>query len=276
MTVHVVADSASDIPPVVAEMLGIIQVPVLVQLGDETFRDRVDLQPSEFYQRVVSSKLAPKTAANSPGLYTETYERLTAGGDSVLSLTVAAKLSGIYNSARLGGEDFGPKVVLVDSTNVTMGEGLMAIQAARAAQKGASLDEVAQLCRQLAPKTHVWAALNTLEFLHRGGRLSATQAFVGSLLQVKPIIHIHDSDVTVVERIRTMRKAVDKLVELVKAAGPAAEMCILHAGSEDLAHEVRSRLSDVFPTERMFYAEAGPAIGTHAGPGAVGVAAILK
>ena len=276
MTVHVVADSVSDIPVVVAEMLGITQVPVLVQLGDETFRDRVDLQPSEFYQRVVSSKIAPKTAANAPGLYSETFERLTAGGDTVLCTTVAAKLSGIYNSARIGAQDFGDKVVVMDSTNVTMGEGLMAIQAARAAQKGASLAEVVELCRQLAPKVHVWAALNTLEFLHRGGRLSATQAFVGSLLQVKPILHIHDSDVAVVERIRTMRKALDKLVELVKMAGPAAEMCILHAGSEDLAKEVRSRLSDIFPADKMFYAEAGPGIGTHAGPGAVGVAAILK
>ncbi|MFN8471740.1 MAG: DegV family protein [Anaerolineae bacterium] len=276
MAVHVVADSASDIPPVVAEMLGITQVPVLVQLGNETFRDRVDLQPSEFYERVVNSKIAPKTAANAPGVYTEAYEHLTADGDSVLSITVAASLSGIYNSARIGAQEFGDKVVVVDSTSASMGEGLIAIQAARAAEKGASLAELNELCQQLAPKTHVWAALNTLEFLHRGGRLSATQAFVGSLLQVKPILDVYSSNVTVVERIRTMRKAIDKLVELVKTAGPASEMCILYSGSKDLADEVRARLADDFPANKVFIAEAGPSIGTHAGPGAVGVAAILK
>ncbi|MFN8482595.1 MAG: DegV family protein [Anaerolineae bacterium] len=276
MAVHVVADSASDIPQVVAEMLGITQVPVLVQLGDETFRDRVDLQPAEFYDRVVNSKIAPKTAANAPGIYSEVFERLTANGDSVVCVTVAAKLSGIYNSARIGAEGFGDRLRLVDTTSVSMGEGLIAIQAARAAQQGASLDEAAALCSRLAPKTHVWAALNTLEFLHRGGRLSATQAFVGSLLQVKPILDIHNSDVAVVERIRTMRKAIDKLVELVTTAGPADEMCILYSGSKDLADEVRARLADHFPTNKMFIAQAGPSIGTHAGPGAVGVAAILK
>ncbi|MFN8498509.1 MAG: DegV family protein [Anaerolineae bacterium] len=276
MAVHVVADSASDIPPVVAEMLGITQVPVLVQLGDETFRDRVDLQPSEFYDRVVNSKIAPKTAANAPGVYSEAFERLTANGDSVLCVTVAASLSGIYNSARIGAQEFGDRVRLADSKSASMGEGLIAIQAARAAQQGASLDEMADLCTRLAPKTHVWAALNTLEFLHRGGRLSATRAFVGSLLQVKPILDVYNSDVAVVERIRTMRKAIDKLVELVKTAGAADEMCILYSGSKDLADEVRARLADDFPTNKMFIAEAGPSIGTHAGPGAVGVAAILK
>ena len=250
-------------------------MPQLVQFGAAGFRDRVDLSADQFYARLAQTKDLPTTAAAAPGQFAQVYaERLADGGD-VVSLHVAAALSGVYNAARMGASEFGGRVHLFDTRSVTMGQGWLAVHAARAAQTGANAQEVVALCDRLAPRVRVWALLDTLEYLQRGGRIGAAQAFVGSLLQFKPILIIQDSAVQAAERVRTLRKALDRLVEIVKTAGPATDLAILHAAAPEMAAEVRRRLADHHPEDRMILSEVGPVVGVHAGPGAVGVAALL-
>ena len=275
MSTRIVTDSVADLPPALAETLGITVVPQLVQFGAEGFRDRVDLSADQFYARLAQSRDLPTTAAAAPGQFAQVYAGRLAEGGEVVSLHVAAGLSGVYNAARIGASEFEGRVHLFDSRSVTMGQGWLAVHAGRAAQDGASALEVVDLCDRLAPRVRVWALLDTLEFLQRGGRIGAAQAFVGSLLQFKPILLIQDSAVHPSERVRTLRKALDRLVELVKAAGPATDLAILHAAAPELAAEVGRRLADHHPADRMVVSEVGPVVGVHAGPGAVGVAALL-
>ena len=275
MPTTIVTDSVADLPPPLAQSLGIIVVPQLVQFGTEGFRDRVDLTADQFYARLAQTKDLPTTAAAAPGQFAQVYAKLLADGGEVVSLHVAAALSGVYNAARIGASEFEGRVHLFDTRSVTMGQGWLAVHAARAAHDGASAQEVLDLCDHLAPRVRVWALLDTLEFLQRGGRIGAAQALVGSLLQFKPILLIQDSTVHPSERVRTLRKALDRLVEMVKTAGPATDLAILHAAAPELAVEVRRRLSDHHSEDRMVVSEVGPVVGVHAGPGAVGVAALL-
>ncbi len=275
MSVRIVTDSAADIPADMLQTLNITTVPALVTFGTQTFEDRVTLSTGDLYARMTQTKTNPTTAAAAPGLFSGVYQRLVDEGHDVVSIHLASKLSGIYNSARLGAADFGDRVALVDSTNVTMAEGWLAIHAARAAQAGASQAEVVDLCQQLAPRTRVWALLDSLEFVLRGGRINQAQFLVGSLLRIKPMLLVRDGALSPLENVRTLRKAVERLVELAQAAQPLAEVAVLHAAAPELADEVCRRVAEFFPIDRIVVTEAGPAIGVHAGPGAVGIGALL-
>ena len=275
MSVKIVTDSVADLPPALAQSLGITVVPQLVQFGAQGFRDRVDLSADQFYARLAQTRDLPTTAAVAPGQFAQVYAERLADGGEVVSLHVAAALSGVFNAARIGASEFEGRVHLFDTRSVTMGQGWLAVHAARAAQAGANAQDVLDLCGRLAPRVRVWALLDTLEFLQRGGRIGAAQALVGSLLQFKPILLIQDSAVLPSERVRTFRKALDRLVEMVKTAGPAADLAILHAAAPELAAEVRRRLGDHHPDDKIVVSEVGPVVGVHAGPGAVGVAALL-
>lgn len=275
MPTRIVCDSIADLPIELAQAFDITIIPQLVIFGDHSQRDRVDIFPTEFYQRLVSSPTLPTTAAAGPGEFASEYSRLVNQGCDVVSIHVAAQLSGIYNSARLAASEFAGRVLTVDSTNVTMAQGWLAVEAAALARQGASAPEVAAACERLAPRLRVWAMLDTLEFLRKGGRISVVQALFGSLLHVKPMIMVRDSTVSLTENVRTLRKAVDRLAQQVVEAGPAARLAVLHAAAPHLADEVRRRLADHHPADQIVITEAGPVLGVHIGPGAVGVAALL-
>lgn len=275
MPVRIVTDSAADLPPAVAANLDITVVPVIVQFGEESLRDRVDLTSADFYRRLAASDALPKTAAPPPGFFTAEYQRLTQAGDDVVSVHVGAGLSGILNSARVAAADFGGRVQLVDSTNLSLAVGWVAIEAARAAQRGASLAEVVAAAESCVPRVRLWSALDTLEYAYKGGRVSAPAAWLGSLLHVKPILDFRDSAVKVTDRIRSMRGAVNRLLDIVQAAGPVQEIGVLHATAPELGAEVQRRVHALYPDLDVSLVETGPAVGVHCGPGAVGIAALL-
>ena len=276
MPVKIVADSASDLPPEVAEELGITVVPVNVQFGDTVYRDGIDLSTDEFYEKLRKNTILPKTSAPSPGTFRETYERIAQNADAIVSIHVSSQLSATYDAARLACSDFDFPVSIIDTETASMACGLLVITAARAAQNGASLAEVEGLLRDTIPRTITYGVFSTLEYLQRGGRIGRAQAFVGSLLKISPILAISKGEVLPVARIRTRPKAIERMCEIVEGYGTIEDMSVMRTTDPAEAEALAQRLSSVYPIDRMYRANIGPAMGTYVGPDAVGVSLIWK
>jgi DegV family protein with EDD domain len=271
--VKVVTDSLADIPKHVAEQLEITQVPCVVRFGDQEFRDRVDLYPSEFYRRLVASPTLPATSQPAAGEFEAVYRKIGETTDQILSIHVIGNLSGTLNAARLGAQNV-PHLHIehVDSRQVTMGMGWLVILAARAAQAGMPLDEIKKMVEDTIPRVHVIAMLDTLEYAQRGGRLGKGAALVGTLLNVKPLLSAVNGEILPVENVRTQKRAIERLVEIVLGSGPIQELSVIHAEAPGLAKKVRLLLADTFSEEHILMSETGPVLGTHVGPGGVGIA----
>ena len=210
MAVRIVTDSTSDLPGDVVERLGITVVAQNVHFGTETYKDNVTITPDTFFSMLASSKELPKTSQASPGEFKEVYDQVGDGADGIVSIHVAAKLSGTYNSAVQARELTTAQcpVEVIDTAQASMGEGLVVIAAAEAANAGASMDEVAAVARNAAGRSHCMALLETLEYLQKGGRIGKAQAMLGSILQIKPMILVRDGEVHELGKARTFREGV--------------------------------------------------------------------
>jgi DegV family protein with EDD domain len=276
MTVGVVTDSTSDLPAGVAENMGITVVPAQIQFGDKAYRDGVDMRNEEFYHRLRASDILPKTSPASIGTFRETYQRLSARVESIISIHVASNLSATHDVAKMASVDSPCRVVVVDSQTASMACGLLAIVAARAARSGSTLSEVEAVVREAVPRTITLAVFGTLEYLARGGRIGKAQAFLGSALKVHPILSIKAGQVVPIERVRTRPKAVERLCQIVEGFGPSREMAVMWTTDSQAADDLVSRLSSSFPKERMYWASIGPSMGSQVGPDALGVALIAE
>jgi DegV family protein with EDD domain len=268
MTVRIITDSTSDLPPDVAAELGITVVPLYVHFGDDAYRDGIDLTTDDFYPRMVASKVIPTTSTPPPADFAEAYDRLAKEADGILVLTISRKLSATYDSAKKGIEERKSKcpIVLLDSRLALMGLGLIAIAAAKAANKGASLDEVLALTKDNIPRLDMRIAFDTLEYLRRGGRIGKAQAFFGSLLKVNPILTIKDGEVYPAARERSRAKAIDYLVKFAEGYVKIEEMALEDATTPNEAEGLRERLGAVFPKENIYRSKVSPVIGAHVGP----------
>jgi DegV family protein with EDD domain len=276
MTVKVVTDSTSDLPPEVAGEMGITIVPAQIQFGEQVFLDGVELTADEFYRRLQSSPTLPKTSPASISTFNSIYRRIAEQADSIISIHVAAKLSVTYDIARQASADLKCPVAVVDSQTASMACGLLAIIAAKAARAGASLKEIEELVRQAIPNTVTFGVFGTLEYLARGGRIGKGQAFLGTLLKINPILAIKMSEVVPVERVRTRSRAVERLCEIVRGLGALREMSVMRTTDAAEAEDVIRRLSSILPPERVYRASIGPSMGSQVGPRAVGVALIAE
>jgi DegV family protein with EDD domain len=276
MGVKVVADSAADIPVQVAADLGITVVPVQVHLGDEVYRDGVDLATDDFYARLRTDSVLPRTSAPAPGTFAEVYRRLAEEADAIISVHVAGNLSATLDAARLGSADLDFPVSLIDSRTASMACGLLAIMAAKAAKGGARLAEIEAMLNDAIPRTITYGVFSTLEYLQRGGRIGRAQAFLGSVLRLSPILAIRLGEIVPVARVRTRSKAMDRLVEILLAAGVPEEMSVMRTTDPEDAEDLARRLSPLYPPERMYRASIGPAMATYVGPDAVGAAVVWK
>jgi len=276
--VALVTDSTSYIPKNIREKYPITVVPQVVIWEGQTYEDDVTITPEQFYTRLRTAKVMPSTSQASVVNMHAAFTTLLEQGYEVLGIFLSAKLSGTFQSAVLGREQLASgkeKVDYIDSNTTAMAMGFMVLTVARAALEGASLAD----CKALAEKAreHVGAYLtvDTLEFLHRGGRIGGAQRFLGTALNLKPILAIQDGRVEAVERVRTRGKALDRLVELVveKCAGKSpVHMATLHADSEADARLMLEKITPlVHPVESVF-AAVSPAVGANAGPGTVGLA----
>ena len=271
--VKILTDSLADIPPPMSQELGITAVPCIVRFGETEYRDRVDLFPPEFYQRLSSSATLPTTSQPATGVFEDIYRKLAQESDQILAIHTIASLSGIFNASRIAAENISNvHIELIDSQQVTMSLGWLVILAARAARAGASLSELRALVEGAMPRVHVIGMLNTLEYAQRGGRLGKGAALVGTLLNVKPLISIVNGDVVPVENVRTQKRALERLIEIVLGSGPIQELAVIHSAAPELAQRITQMLAATFPEDQIVVSETGPVLGTHVGPGAVGIA----
>jgi DegV family protein with EDD domain len=268
MTVKIVTDSTSDMPSEVAKELGITVVPLYVHFGSEAYRDGVDLTTDDFYPRMVASEVIPTTSTPTPADFAREYDRLAEEAEGILVLTISRKLSATYDSAKQGIEERKSKcpVELLDSRLSLMGLGLIAIAAAKAANKGASLKDVLALTKENIPRLDMRIAFDTLEYLRRGGRIGKAQAFFGSLLKVNPILTIKDGEVYPAARERSRAKAVDYLVNFADGYTHIEEMAVEDATTPDEADGLIERLGAKYPKEDIYRSKVSPVIGAHVGP----------
>ncbi len=268
MTVKIVTDSVADLPPEVVEELGITVVPLHVRFGEKVYRDGIDITAEQFYRRLASEETMPATSVPPPAAFAEAYDKLAEETDGILTVVVSAKLSGTYDVAEqsIGLMKRKCRVEVVDSQSAIMGEGLVAITAAKAARAGAGLDEVMAIAQRNVKRVEFRAAFDTLEYLKRGGRIGAAQALLGSMLNINPIIAIKDGVVHPAGRERSRAKVIDHLCNFALSYARIEEMAIEDATTPDDAEMLAERLGAKFPKERIYRSKTSPVIGTHTGP----------
>ncbi len=249
-------------------------IPLNVHFGTEAYRDGVEISGDEFYNRLVSSPRLPTTSQPSVGDFLQLYQELGQTTDELVSVHISTKLSGTLNSATQAREQYdGPcRIEVVDSQQACMGLGLVATAAARAASRGASAEEVVQEVHRAIPQVEFFGLLDTLEYLEKGGRIGKAQAFVGSLLRVKPILGVIDGECHPVERARTRGKGIDRLCELVQEHMPMEDLAVVHTTTPEEAQELANRLQPYLPEGEVLISQVGPVVGTYLGPRALGVA----
>ncbi len=276
MTVRVVTDSTADLPTVVADELGIVVVPLHIHYGEETFQDGVTISTEGFYNLLTTGEILPKTSAPSSGMFMETYERLAQETDEIVSIHISTKLSATYASALVArdGVETPCRIELVDSLSASIGLGLLTIQAAKLACQGASLDDIVQATQRSVPRIHLFGVVDTLEYLHKGGRIGRAATFLGSMLNVKPIIGVKDGIVYPIERVRGREKALDRVCELVGSYNGITSLAVAHTTNESEMEQFAGRLSQFFPVDEMIRSRCGATLGTYVGPGALLVALI--
>ena len=276
MAVKIVSDSTADIPEQLADSLGVTIVPAYVLIDDVAYREGVDITRAEFYTRLQSSSRLPTTSQPTPTDFIQNLEPLVNEGHQVVCITLSRQLSGTYNSAIQAAAEFSDGMVsVIDSNTATAGHMLQVVAAAEdAARPDATAQSVTEAAAARAQRGFAYCALDTLEYLQKGGRIGAAQAFVGSLLKVKPILRVADGQVEPLERPRNMRRAVQRLEELIRGHGPASKLAVAYATDPAAADDLLSRLSDLVPADQSYTMQIGSAIGTHGGPGAIGVATL--
>ncbi len=277
MAIRIVTDSTSDLTPELANELGVTVVPANVIIDDVTYRDGVDLKSDEFYRRLIDGPGLPTTSQPSVGTFQAAYQEILDQGDEIVSIHVSGKLSGTVNSANQAKGSLGENapIEVVDSGGASIALALIIAAAAEAAGGAASCQELAEQVRRDLPRTSAVFALDTLEYLQKGGRIGKAQAFVGSLLSVKPILTLVDGEVHPLERPRNHQRAMRRMAELTREKGPAARLGIAFSTDEAWAADLRGSLSDVVPEDKVITVRFGPALGTYVGPRAVGVALTL-
>jgi DegV family protein with EDD domain len=276
MSIRIVTDSNCDLPEKIVNELGIVVIPMYINIGTESYLDGVEMSRQEFYEGLPHFDTHPMTSVPGPGVFVETFEALASeGATEILCVHIASSLSAMANSARLAAEQWDKLPVTVfDSGNLTLGTGLQAVAAAKAAAEGHSMAEIMALLEELAPRTYCFAALDTVEFLRRSGRLTRFQWGLASVLQIKPLLKMNNGEYDM-ERVRTRKAALARVVELLEELGPLEELALVHTHAPEEAEALARQASHLLTGGAIsMSAEVTPVIGTHIGPGAVGFIAV--
>ena len=270
--VQVVTDSTADLPRSLRDQLGIAVVPLTVTFGQESFEDGVEITPSKFLDRMRAGGNLPKTSQPPSAKFAAVFERALAEGRDVVCVTISSELSGTYNAARLAAEQVDDaRVRVIDSRAATMQLGWVVVEAARAASEGAALQDVVDRATAAMPRAHLFAVLQTLDYVYKGGRIGRAQQVVGSALAIKPVLGVIDGVVTPVERIRTWKTALGRATELAATTGTPTNIAVLHADNLPDAETTAKALRQRFPDATIVVDWAGSTILTYAGPGAIGI-----
>jgi DegV family protein with EDD domain len=279
-SVAIVCDGCSSLSPEVAAMYGVHIVPIYVTFGTETYRDGVDLDADQFYHLLRSHARPPTTSQPTAEDFVETYvaawrEAQPKGAEAIVSIHPSVKMTATVNSAEAA-KDRLPEIPIhvIDTQSISMGQGLIAIEAARAALAGKDVGEILCLVDNLTQKMNILFTVETLEYLHKGGRIGGAAALFGSLLSIKPVLAVSNGQVEPVEKPRTRNRAIGRLLDRMAehvGASTAVHAAVLHCDAPRDAQALAEQVMSRFELPELMVAEAGPTIGTHGGPGTVGV-----
>ena len=274
--IHLVTDSTSDISPSDAQALGVHIVPLIVRFGEEQYRDGVDIDADQFYAKLARTEVHPTTSQPSPDVFSTLYRTLLANpDDQVVGLHISAKLSGTLQSATLAAQAFDPgRIHLVDTESVSGGLQLLVRAALDDIRAGDSAATVAENAMRRRSKVTILVLLDTLTYLHRGGRIGRAQAFVGSLLNVKPLIAVRDGEVVPMARPRSRSKGIELIVEQVRGCTPLRSLAEFHAAASESMVDLEQRLSTAVSNVTAILGRIGPVVGAYSGPGGLGVACL--
>ena len=274
--IHLVTDSTADISPSDAQSLGVQVVPLVVRFGDEQYRDGVDIDADQFYAKLASTDVHPTTSQPSPDAFSTLYRTLLSNPqDQVVGLHISTKLSGTLQSATLAAKDFDPgRIHLVDTESVSGGLQLLVRAALEDIQAGDTAAAVAEKATRRRSKVTILVLLDTLTYLHRGGRIGRAQAFVGSLLNVKPLIAVRDGEVVPLARPRSRSKGIEMIVEQVRACAPLRGLAEFHAAAAESMADLEGRLGAAVSNVTAVLGRIGPVVGAYSGPGGLGVACL--
>jgi DegV family protein with EDD domain len=276
MAIRIVTDSNCDLPQAVVDRYQIVVIPFYINIGTESYLDGVQMSRAQFYEGLPDFESHPMTSVPGPGTLIEVFEALAAeGATEILAIHMGGSLSAMVNSARLAAEEWHTvPVTIFDSGNLTLGTGLQVMAAAEAVVAGRTMDEIVAMLEDLSARTHCFAALETVEFLRRSGRLTRFQSGLATVLRIKPLLKMNDNDYDM-ERVRTNNGATRRLLELVEALGPLEQLVVVHTHDEARADALREQARELFPEDALgFSAEVTPVIGVHIGPGAAGFVAV--
>ncbi len=272
--VRVVTDSSCDLPADVVRQHAITVVPLSIRFGEEEFVDGRDLTPSAFWARSAASAVLPSTAAPSPGAFEQAFrDAAAAGASGVVCINLSSKLSATIQAAETAAKALAGELPVraVDSLSVSLGLGLICVEAAKAGAAGASVDEIVALAEDMGRRTKIHATLDTLENLKKGGRIGAAKALMGTMLSVKPVIEVVDGAVEAGPKVRTRSKALQYLVDRITAQPSVENLAVLHGDAPDV-DAFLDLLAPHFPRERIVVGQLGAVVGSHTGPRTIGVA----
>ena len=274
MAIRIVTDSASDLPVALAQANDVTVVPAYVIIGDETYKDGVEITADQFYERLGTLPRLPTTSQPTVADFQEAYQRLLAQGHQIVSIHVSSKLSGTFNSASQAKAVMGDDspIEIVDSQLASAPLSLAALNAAQWAREMPDYRELAQRVRQSLSRYHTFVLLDTLEYLQKGGRIGKAAAFVGGMLKVKPILTVRDGEVHPLERPRSRERGRARLIEMVRDLAPVRQINVIHSTDRAQALAVRSELSEMVEPEGLIESRFGPVLGTYLGPNALGIA----
>jgi DegV family protein with EDD domain len=277
--IAIVTDSTANLPDKLLAQHNIQVIPLHIHWGTDDLRDGVDIQASEFYRRLVASDTLPTTSQPSVGEFVAFFQQVATTAESIVGVFISDKLSGTQASARAA-KELVPNVPIevVDSQSTAMGLGLVVLTAVRAAAEGYNAIEVAEIARASVPQTRVIFVVDTLEYLHKGGRIGGAQRLFGSMLSIKPLLHLEGGEVRPLARIRTKKKAISHMLEIAiqdHTAKSPKTLVVLSAAAGEEAEEVQETLRAQFPTTELFMADISPVVGVHTGPKALGLAYML-
>jgi len=274
--IAIVTDSTADVPVETAASLNISVIPAVLTLDGETYVDGHDISRAEFYQRMPDLRTPPTTAVPSAIVFEETYQRLfESGAERILSIHLSSKLSGMVNTAMQAARNFGDRVTVFDSGQLTLGTGFQAIEAALVVMEGLDFDQVVSTARRFREKAYVVALIDRLEFMRRSGRVNWLRANIGDLLQIKQLVEVKDGLVNALSRTRTYTRAFEQLIAIAFTWSNIKRLAVLHSGAPEKAKELTERVSDLCPNPLMIV-DVTTVIGVHVGPGCVGLAVLTR
>jgi len=272
----IITDSTADLPKelIIKHNVGI--VPLTIHLGDRSWKDYYDVEPDEYYGLLRKSSAFPTTSQPTPQHFIDTYSPFVEKGEPILSIHLSSKLSGVFQSALLARSQFpGAMIEVVDSLQASFALSILVVICAETANRGASLREVAHVAREVGPQIETYFSVDSLEYLRRGGRIGKAQAFLGTLMKIKPLLKVMNGEVQPIEKIRTRDRLLNRFVELVELATQEHSQLLMAVGESDNAEvmtDLLNRLERIPGISLMFRGKLGGVITSHTGPGALGIA----